>query len=344
MATSKGIRITGTGSFLPPREVSNQVLCSYLGKNPEWVNRFFGINTRRFSYDTVAKKMDQCHHDGDLAYEAAVGALEMAGVSPEDLDLIVRITCTPEYLHFPDSACVLHRRLGASRDCAAFSLDTGCGGLVYALNIVCGLIHGNGVQKALVVPSNTSSPFHARWDPEEPSRQLLEGIIFADGASALVLEGSDDVNQGILHTYWGAWPQNDPIFYPAGGSRNPTMPDNWKEHEYRLNAKAVKEDSPVHFQLSLARILAKAGLAISDIDWFLFHQVNYRILERISRDYGIPWERMLVHADRYGNTSAASIGILLDEAVREGKIKTGDLLLMVAVGSGWQYGAALIRW
>lgn len=342
--TAYGVRIIGTGSFLPPREVSNEALCSYLGKTPEWVDKYFGIKTRRFSFDPEAMKMDERYHDGDLSYEAAVRALEMAKVEPEDLDLIVRVTCTPEYLHFPDSGCMLHKRLGASRDCAAFSLDSGCGGLVYALNIARGLILGNGVRRALVAPSNTSSPFHIRWNPEDPSRQLLEGIIFADGASALVLEKSEAAERGILHTYWGAWPENDPMRYPAGGSRNPTTPENWREHEYRLNAKAVKEDSPVHFQLSLARILTKAGLAIGDINWFLFHQVNYRILQKVSQDYGIPWEKMLVHADRYANTSAASIGILLDEAVREGKIKSGDLLLMVAVGSGWQYGAALIRW
>ncbi len=340
----RGVRIVGTGSYLPPREVRNEILCRYLGKSQEWVERFFGIKSRRFSFDPESRSMDGNGHDGDLAYEAAIRALEMAGMSPEDLDLIIRITCTPEYLHFPDSACVLHKRLQASRDCAAFSLDTGCGGLIYALNLVYGLIRGNGVQRALIVPSNTSSPFHERWDPDEPQRQLLEGIIFADGASALVLDGSESSENGILCTYWGAWPQNDPMSYPAGGSRHPTTRDNWKDHEYRLNAKAVKEDSPVHFQLSLARILAKAGLTVADISWFLFHQVNYRILERISRDYGIPWERMLVHADHYANTSAASIGILLDEAVRQGKIKKNDLLLMAAVGSGWQYGAALIRW
>lgn len=352
MAAFKGVRIIGTGSFLPPREVTNEELAKYLATGLEWetkdflqwMEKYFGIKTRRFAFDPVSGKMDDRYHDGELAYMATAQALEMAGLTGEDLDLIIRITCTPEYLHFPDSACMLHGRLNASRDCAAFSLDSGCGGLMYALNIARGLIRGNGVRRVLVVPSNTSSPFHVRWDAEDPGRQLLEGVIFGDGASALVLEGAEENERGILDMYWGAWPVNDPMSFPAGGSRNPSTAENARDHEYRLNAKAVKSDSPVHFEISLRRILAKTGFSERDISWFLFHQVNYRILDQTSKQYGIPWEKMLVHVDRYGNTSAASIGILLDEAVRDGTIKDGDLLLMVGVGSGWQYGAALVRW
>lgn len=341
---SIGVRITGTGSFLPPRVVTNDQL-AYLAVKPSWVDKHFGIQTRHMSWDPEARKMDSQFHDGDLAFEAAKRALEMAKVMSKDLDLIVRITCTPEYLHFPDSACMLHGRLDASRDCAAFSLDSGCGGLVYALNIVTGMIRGgDGIRRALVVPSNTSSPFHTRWDPEEPRRQALEGVLFGDGASALVLERTDDPTRGILSAHMGAWPVCDPISYPAGGSRNPTIADNWREHEYRLDPKAVKRESPFHFKLTLESILAKAKLAIPDINWFLFHQVNFRILQKMSAEFGIPWSKMLVNADRYGNTSAASIGILMDEAVREGKFRAGDRILMVAVGAGWQYGSVLVRW
>ncbi len=338
-------KIIGTGSYVPPFTVDNDTLCKYYpGKGTKWIEDKIGIKERRFGFDFTANKTREGCFDNDLAEKAARAALDMACISTAELELIVRITCTPEFLFFPDPACVLHSRLGASYDCAAFTIYSGCGGLVYALKNIDGQLRGNSSRKALVVASNSSSSFCDIRDRDAVNRNWLNAAIFGDGASALVLDGSSTNGKGILASYWGAWHEHDPMFYPAGGSRNPTRPGNVKDHWYKMNAKKVVEYAPKHLMHSVQEILKRYPVQLDEINWFLFHQANLRILERISEQYSIPIEKILVNVDKYGNTSAASIGILLDEGVRNGSIKEGDLLLLVGVGAGWQFGSLLVRW
>lgn len=338
-------KIIGTGSYLPPFEVDNATLCRfYPGKGPEWIEEKTGIKVRRFGFDFGANSMREDFFDEDLAERAALDALENAGLTADALDLIVRVTCTPEHLFFPDSACVLHERLGASRDCAAFTIPAGCGGLVYAIKNIDGQIKGNAIRRVLLVASNSSSSFMDIKDSEAVERNWLNAAIFGDGASALVLEGHDQNNSGILASYWGAWHPHDPMFYPAGGSRHPTKRENVRDHWYQMNARDVFQYAPVHLAHSMQELLKKHTARLDEIDWFLFHQANLRILEGLSEKLNIPIERILVNVDKYGNTSAASIGILLDEGVRSGLIKKDHLLLLVGVGAGWQYGSIFLRW
>lgn len=338
-------RIIGTGSYVPPDSINNETLCNYYpGKGPKWIEDKIGVKERRFGFNFEANRMNEGFFDDDLAEKAAREALDMASTPISDIDLIVRITCTPEFLFFPDSACVLHRRLGANRDCAAFTIPSGCGGLVYALKNIEGQIRGNSIEKVLVVASNTPSSFMDVEDSENVEQNWLNAAVFGDGASALILEGNGDGGSGILASYWGAWNEHDPMLYPAGGSRNPTRSENVKEHWYKMNARDVVVYAPEHLMHSVREVLKNYPVDLEEINWFLFHQANLRILQKISRDFEIPIEKILINVDRYGNTSAASIGILLDEGVRKGLIKEGDLLLLVGVGAGWQFGSILLRW
>ncbi len=338
-------KVVGTGSCLPPFKVDNDYLCRYYpGKGPEWILSKTGIKERRFGFDFEANKMREGQFDEDLAEHAALDALEKAEVDPKELGLIVRVTCTPEYLFFPDSACVLHGRLGATKDCAAITIPAGCGGLVNALKNVDGQIKGDSIDTALVVASNTPSSFMDVRDEGAVSMNWLNAAIFGDGACAIVLRRSDTNNSGILASTWGAWHEHDPMLYSAGGSRNPTRPNNVSQHRYQMDAKAVFAYAGVHLDYAMEKLRSKYEITLEEIDWFLYHQANLRILEKISQKKGIPWKKFLINVDKYGNTSSASIGILLDEAVREGKIEKGNLLLLGGVGAGWQYGAILIKW
>lgn len=345
MNKEKRAKIIGTGSYLPPYVVDNEYLCRfYPGKGPAWIQEKTGIKERRFGFDFETNKMRDGFYDDDLAEKAAQVALEKADVRALELSLIIRVTCTPEYLFFPDAACVLHRRLGASRDCAAFTIPAGCGGLVYALKTADNHIKANSGKAVIIVASHVPSSFGNVEDSRIVVRDWLNGAIFGDGASALLLKGLFSNQEGIIASYLGSWPKDDPMIYPAGGSRSPTSPANVYEHWYQMDSRAVFLYAGSHLKYAIRKLQEKFNFFLEDVDWFLFHQANLRILERLATELEIPMEKILVNVDRYGNTSAASIGILLDEGVREGKIRKGNLLLLVGVGAGWQYGAILIRW
>lgn len=286
------VQISGTGSYLPPFEVDNDTLCRYYpGKGPQWIEQKIGIRARRFGFDFDAARMREGYFDNDLAEHAASRALKSASITAHQLDLIVRITCTPEYLFFPDPACVLHRRLGAHRDCAAYTIPAGCGGLIYALKTIEAQIRSGGIQSALVVASNTPSSFINTKDLELVERNWLNAAIFGDGASALVLENSSAADKGILASYWGAWHENDPIFFPAGGSRNPTTFDNVYDHYYKMNGKAVATLAPRYFKYVIEKLNETHPFSTKEVDWFLFHQASPRALERLREELGIPRDK-----------------------------------------------------
>ena len=361
---TRRVRIIGTGSFLPPFEVDNKTICKhYARRNAEWVEEKLGILTRRFAFDFEQNRMRPGYHDGEMALAAAHRALEAAGIQGKDLDLIVRVTCTADYLYFPDSACVLHEQVGAGRDCAAFTLPSGCGGFVYALKAAVGQMQGDeSLSRVLVVASNSVSPFmdvQNQISLDWCRKNAFDAYVFGDGAGAVVLEcrdvaaeeeGEKKQETGILAGYWGAWHERDPISYPAGGGANPTRAENVADHFYNMDLHAVAEKAPEHLFQAIAGIKGKykdeydRELTLSEIDWFLFHQANMKLLDGFAERAEIPGERVLKNGYKYGNTSAASVAILLDEAVRDGKIRPGNLLLLAAIGAGWQYGALLVRW
>lgn len=345
MRKEKKSRIIGTGSYLPDFAVNNEMLCRYYsGKGPEWIEMKTGIEERRFGFDLEDNKMREGYYDDDLAEAAAIDALEKTGISASVLSLIIRVTLTPEYLSYPDPACRLHRRIGASRDCSAFTIPSGCGGLIYALKVGDDHVRANDGKTVLIVASNTPSSYMNMKDEEAIRRNWLNADIFGDGASAVLLSNNQKNGGEILASYWGAWHENDPIVFPAGGSRNPTRIENVSDHYFKMDVKAVAEYAPVHLGYAIKKLREVHNFSYNEIDWVLFHQVNLRILERLIEEWNIPPGKVLLNVDHYGNTSSASIGILLDEAIEEGKIKKGNKVLFAGVGAGWQYGAIFVRW
>lgn len=354
---AKRIKIIGTGSFLPPFEVDNETICRYYPRrDAKWVQEKLGIITRRFAFDFEKNEMRPGYYDSDMALEAARRALEAANVQAKDLDLIVRVSCTPDYLHFfPDPAAErLQKELGATLDCASFAIPAGCGGFVYAMEIVRGLMLGNPrYQKVIIVVSNSVSPFmdvENKVSEDWCHKNAFDAYIFGDGAGAVVLESQevpDGEEIGLLAGYLGSWYERNPITYPAGGGACPTRVENVPEHYYKMDLKAVAEEAPKHLQQAITGLMKIRDFALEKIDWFLFHQANMALLDGFAEMAGIPKDKILKNGNKYGNTSAASTVILLDEALRGGKIKAGDLLLFAAIGAGgssWQYGSLLVRW
>lgn len=270
--------------------------------------------------------------------------MQKARMAPADLDTIIRVTCTPEYLFFPDPACVLHHRLGAGRDCTAYTIPAGCGGLLYALQAASVQIRSGAIRTALLVASNTPSSYMNPSDPEHVQRNWLNAAIFGDGASAVLLEASEERQGQILAVYCGAWHENDPVLYPAGGSRHPTEHSNVYEHYFQLDGRGVATHAPQYFNYAIQKLAERHPFSLKNVQWFLFHQANLRVVQKIADDLGIPRKKLLTNCAHYGNTSAASIGILLDEGIDAQKFKKNDKLLLVAIGAGWQYGAALVQW
>jgi 3-oxoacyl-[acyl-carrier-protein] synthase-3 len=318
-------RITGTGSFLPPRRLANAELVSELAAkgvetSDEWIVERTGIRARHFASDGV--------FSSDLGVEAARNALSAAGRSPKDVDLIIVATSTPDMV-FPSTACILQNKLGAN-GCAAFDVQAVCSGFVYALAVADSMIQTGAAKCALVVGAEVFSrilDFNDR----------TTCVLFGDGAGAVVLEASD--KPGILASDLHADGKHVGILcvpgHVAGGSV--------------LGSPLLKMDGQAVFKLAVGLLesaaratLAKAGLTEADIDWLVPHQANIRIMQSTARKLKLSMDKVVVTVSEHGNTSAASIPLALDTAVRSGQVKTGETLMLEGVGGGFTWGALLL--
>jgi len=318
-------RITGTGSFLPPRRLVNAELVSELAAkgvetSDEWIVERTGIRARHFASDGV--------FSSDLGVEAARNALSAAGRSPKDVDLIIVATSTPDMV-FPSTACILQNKLGAN-GCAAFDVQAVCSGFVYALAVADSMIQTGAAKCALVVGAEVFSrilDFNDR----------TTCVLFGDGAGAVVLEASD--KPGILASDLHADGKHVGILcvpgHVAGGSV--------------LGSPLLKMDGQAVFKLAVGLLesaaratLAKAGLTEADIDWLVPHQANIRIMQSTARKLKLSMNKVVVTVSEHGNTSAASIPLALDSAVRSGQVKTGETLMLEGVGGGFTWGALLL--
>jgi 3-oxoacyl-[acyl-carrier-protein] synthase-3 len=318
-------RVTGTGSYLPPKRVTNAALAAQLARNgietsDEWIIERTGIRARHFADDDAA-----C---SDLAVAAARSALSAAGCDARDIDLLIVATSTPDMV-FPSTACIVQDKLGAN-GCTAFDLQAVCSGFVYALSVADSMIRAGSATRALVIGAEI---FSRLLDFSDRSTCVL----FGDGAGAVVLEASDEpgVVASELHadgrhvgilcvpgTVSGGHVAGDPLLKMDG------------QAVFKL-AVGVLED--------VARsVLAKAGRTDRQIDWLIPHQANLRIMLGTARKLNLPTERLVVTVDEHGNTSAASIPLALDHAVRAGRIKRGDTVLLEGVGGGFTWGAVLL--
>jgi 3-oxoacyl-[acyl-carrier-protein] synthase-3 len=318
-------RITGTGSMLPPRRVTNAELAAELATrgvetSDEWIVARTGIHARHFAADNVVAS--------DLAAGAARHALEAAGRRADEIDLIIVATSTPDMV-FPSTACVVQHKLGAAGG-AAFDVQAVCSGFVYALTVADAMIRGGAARKALVIGAEI---FSRLLDFNDRGTCVL----FGDGAGAVVLEGSDQ--PGILASDLHADGQHVGILcvpgHVAGGqvSGDPLL---------KMDGQAVFKLAVGVLESAARAVLERAGRTQADIDWLIPHQANIRIMQGTAKKLKLPLDKLIVTVDEHGNTSAASIPLALDVAVRGGRIQAGDTLMLEGVGGGFTWGAVLL--
>lgn len=318
-------RITGTGSYLPPKRVTNAQLAAQLGErgietSDDWIVERTGIRARHFAEPDVATS--------DLAVHAARNALEAAGRQASEIDLIIVATSTPDMV-FPSSATILQNKLGVA-GCPAFDLQAVCSGFVYALTVADSMIRSGAATKALVVGAEVFSRILDFTD-------RTTCVLFGDGAGAVVLEASD--TPGILASDLHADGKHVEILCVPGtvfGGKvhgNPLL---------RMDGQAVFKLAVGVLEEAARATLAKAGKTEADIDWLIPHQANIRIMQGTAKKLKLPMDKLVVTVDEHGNTSAASIPLALDAAVRGGKVKKGDTLMLEGVGGGFTWGAVLL--
>ena len=328
-------RITGTGSYLPPRRVTNDDLVAELARqgvetSDEWIVERTGIRARHFAAPDVCSS--------DLGFEAAKKALEAAGLGPQDIDLIVVATSTPDMV-FPSVASILQHKLAQLSDeargiagCPAFDVQAVCSGFVYALTVADAMVQTGAANKVLVVGAEVFSRILDFKD-------RTTCVLFGDGAGAVVLEASD--TPGILASDLHADGKHVGILCVPGHVSGGQV----------LGDPLLKMDGQAVFKLAVGvledaarAVLDKAGKTAEDIDWLIPHQANIRIMQSTARKLKLPMERVVVTVDQHGNTSAASIPLALDHAERAGQVRPGQLLLLEGVGGGFTWGSALVRY
>jgi len=321
-------RIVSTGSFLPPRRLTNADLAAELATkgvetSDEWIVERTGIRARHFAAPDVT-----C---SDLGLEAALQALALAGLQAEDIDLIIVATSTPDMV-FPSVATILQNKLGITNGCPAFDVQAVCSGFVYALTVADALIKTGTAKRALVVGAEVFSRILDFKD-------RTTCVLFGDGAGAVILEASD--TPGILASDLHADGRHAGILCVPGTVSGGLV----------LGDPTLKMDGPAVFKLAVGVLesaaraaLAKAGKTDADIDWLIPHQANIRIMQSTAKKLRMPMEKLIVTVDQHGNTSAASIPLALDFAVRSGKVKRGDTLMLEGVGGGFTWGAVLVQY
>ncbi len=315
--------LVGTGSALPKRAVSNAELAQTVDTSDEWIVERTGIRNRHIAGEGETTST--------LATEAARNALAAAGLTPADIGLIVLATATPDQT-FPATATQVQHALGCNGG-VAFDVAAVCSGFLYALGVADALLRTGMAQRALVIGAETFSRI-LDWDDRTTC------VLFGDGAGAVVLEARDvaEDGPGILATRLHADGAHNGLLYVDGGPSSTGTVGH-----VRMKGPEVFRHAVVNLAQVLREVLADQGLTCADIDWVVPHQANQRILDATARKLGLPPEKVVVTVDRHANTSAASVPLALDTAVRDGRIKPGDLVMLEAMGGGFTWGASLLR-
>lgn len=327
---SSSIVVLGTGAYAPERIVTNDDMSKIVDTSDEWIRTRTGISERRFAAEGETTS--------DMAAAAGSAALQSAGVDPSEIDLILVATMTPD-MPFPSTACLVQDKLGLN-NITAFDLQAACSGFVYALNVASSMLRGGGYKKALVIGAEKMSPI---LDIEDRTTCVL----FGDGASAVVLGHSDTPDLGILGCLGGS-DGSDPslLCQPGGGAANPSTIESVqaRQHYLKMNGKEIFKLAVRVMEQAALDVLENCGYSPADVDLVIPHQANMRIIESLGKRMKLPKEKFHNNLDRYGNTSGASVGLALDEAYRNDRIKSGNLVLLVAFGAGLTWGASLIKW
>lgn len=343
IAKKRFAKIIGTGSFLPPNKYTIADMKKYFPQiDLDWVLKNIGIKTRYLvrNFDTNEMNMT----NSEMTCCAAKRAMENAKVNPEEIDLIVTATASPDY-SIPNMACQIQDKLGA-RNAAALGILSGCAGFVVALTTACQFIENMNCDVALVTGSDLPSAYVDLSHPKYRENQWLNAVIFGDGAGAVILKSSPN-KEGILYSFIGSnGKKNGPFIIPEGGSKIRPNKAVLEEglHFVNLKFKEIVAYSPRYMEKSIHEIFSKSKLSLNDINWIIPHQPTIPLTHRFAKKLGFPMKKVLIYADRVGNTSDALIPISLDLAHQEKKFKKGDIILLVAAGAGWMYGANIIKW
>ena len=327
-ANGLAISITGLGAHVPERVVTNDELSTMMDTSDEWIVERTGIRERRIAAPEEALS--------DLVLPAAREALEDAGVKGSEIDLVIVATVTPD-MAFPATAAIIADQLGA-KDAAAYDLSAGCTGFMYAVAQAYGMLAGGLAQRALVVGGDVLSKI-LDWSDRGTA------VLFGDGAGAVVLERVD--SGGFLGFELGADGSGGPQLYlPAGGSRTPATEESVADrlHFVQMNGREVFKFATRVLVSSAEAVLAECGRTIDQVDVYVPHQANVRIIDYASKKLGIPEDKVVIDVDRYGNTSSGSIPLALVDAKREGRLQAGRLVLMTGMGAGLTWGSGLIEW
>jgi 3-oxoacyl-[acyl-carrier-protein] synthase-3 len=322
------ISITGVGAYAPARVLTNDDLSEMMETSDEWIVERTGIRERRIAGDEQALS--------DLALPAARDALEQAGVPGPEVDLIIVATVTPD-MAFPSAGAIIADELGAD-DAGAYDLSAGCTGFMYAIAQAYGMLAAGLAHRALVVGGDVLSRI-LDWSDRRTA------VLFGDGAGAVVLQRVSE--GGFLGFELGADGSGGPqLFLPAGGSRAPASAATIAEHKHyvQMNGREVFKFATRVLVSSAQKVLAECGKSVDDVDVYIPHQANVRIMDHAADKLGIPREKMVVNVDRYGNTSSGSIPLALADAQADGRLQDGALVLMTGMGAGLTWGSGLIEW
>lgn len=317
-------RITGTGSYLPPKIMTNKDLESIVDTSDQWIFERTGIRQRHVAEEQGAS---------DLALVAAQRALEMAGKDPEDVDLIVMGTSTPD-LVFPSTACLLQRKLGIKNGGAAFDVNAACAGFSYALSVADKFVR-SGTNKCVLVVGSEAMTRLMDWTDRTTC------VLFGDGAGAVVLEASEE--PGILSTHIHADGQYEDLLYVSGGISSPAAMMKAEGAFLKMKGNEVFRTAVRTLGRIVDETLEANQMTKADIDWLVPHQANIRIIQATAKKLNMSMDNVVVTVAEHGNTSSASIPLALDVAVRDGRIKRGDTILLEAFGGGFTWGSALVR-
>jgi 3-oxoacyl-[acyl-carrier-protein] synthase III len=329
IGTANGaISITGIGAYAPERVVTNDDLAKLMDTSDEWIVERTGIHERRIAADDQALS--------DLALPASRQALEQAGADPATVDLVIVATVTPD-MAFPSAGAIIADELGAP-DAAAYDLSAGCTGFMYAVAQGYGMVSAGLSRRALVIGGDVLSRI-LDWTDRGTA------VLFGDGAGAVVIERVSE--GGFLGFELGAdGSGGGQLFVPAGGSREPATADTVAErkHYVQMNGREVFKFATRVLVSSAEKVLAECGKTVDDVDVYIPHQANVRIIDHAAEKLGIPKEKIVVNVDRYGNTSSGSIPLALADAQADGRLRDGALVLMTGMGAGLTWGSSLIEW
>lgn len=323
------VGITGTGSYLPQKELTNFDLEKMVDTTDEWIRTRTGICKRRIADDKTATS--------DLATEAAKEAIKDAGLSPEEIDLIIVATVTPD-MGFPSTACIVQKNINAAK-AVAFDIEAACSGFLYGISVGEQFIKTGIYKNVLVIGAETLSRI-VNWKDRDTC------VLFGDGAGAAVLQAVKE-GYGILSNNLGSdGTKGDYLTQPAGGSRMPASEDTILDnlHYIHMDGREVFKFAVRIMEKSALEVIKGAGYGLEDIDYMVPHQANIRIIEAAAKRINLSMDKVYVNLNNYGNMSAASVPVALDEAAKKGKIKMGDTVILVAFGGGLTWASSIIKW